>query len=256
MTDNFFSFAHNGNLANYMPVRRKMENEGIKLKANSDAEVMLKLFRRCYAGCGDYVAAFKDLAGQVEGGYSLVMLTRKGELIAARDPMGLRPLCQGKTEESIAFASESVALDSNNIRLVEDVKPGALIVAGKDRMEEFQYVPCRRKAHCMFEYVYFSRVDSIIEGRSVYDVRFNLGVNLAQTYDIKPDVVIPVPDTSRTAAEGYSNQTGVPVAEGLIKNRYIHRTFIMPRQKDRDSAMKLKINPQVRGHWERGSHNR
>lgn len=243
MTDSFFSFAHNGNLANYMSIRRKMENEGLRLKANSDAEIMLRLFRRHYDRCSDYVGAFKDLASQVEGGYSLVMLTRKSELIAARDPLGLRPLCQGKTEESIAFASESVALDSNNIRLVGDVKPGTMVIASKDGCEEFQYVPCRRKAHCMFEYVYFSRVDSIIEGRSIYDVRFNLGVNLAQTYDIKPDVVIPVPDTSRTAAEGYSSQTGVPVAEGLIKNRYIHRTFIMPRQKDRDAAMKLKINP-------------
>lgn len=243
MTDSFFSFAHNGNLANYMSIRRKMENEGLRLKANSDAEIMLRLFRRHYDRCGDYVGAFKDLASQVEGGYSLVMLTRKGELIAARDPLGLRPLCRGKTEESIAFASESVALDSNNIRLVGDVKPGTMVIASKGGGEEFQYVPCRRKAHCMFEYVYFSRVDSIIEGRSIYDVRFNLGVNLAQTYDIKPDVVIPVPDTSRTAAEGYSSQTGVPVAEGLIKNRYIHRTFIMPRQKDRDAAMKLKINP-------------
>jgi len=243
MTDSSFSFAHNGNLANYMSIRRKMENEGFRLNANSDAEVMLKLFRRYYEGCGDYATAFKALASQVEGGYSLIMLTRKGELIAARDPLGLRPLCQGRTEESIAFASESVALDSNNIRLVGDVKPGTLVVASKDGGEEFQYVSSRHRAHCMFEYVYFSRVDSIIEGRSVYDVRFNLGVNLAQTYDIKPDVVIPVPDTSRTAAEGYSSRTGVPVAEGLIKNRYIHRTFIMPRQKDRDAAMKLKINP-------------
>ena len=243
MTDNVFAFAHNGNLADYVRVRRNLEHNGFRLKANSDAEVMLKLLRSNYEKHGSYVEAFKALSRQVEGGYSIVMLTRNRELIAARDPLGLRPLCQGRTGGSTAFASESVALDSNSITLVGDVKPGTVIVATEDTRKEWQYVSCRRRAHCMFEYVYFSRVDSILEGRSVYDVRFNLGINLAKTYDTKPDVVIPVPDTSRTAAEGYSSYTGVPVAEGLIKNRYIHRTFIMPRQKDREAAMKLKINP-------------
>ncbi len=243
MTDSSFAFAHNGNLSNYMHIRRKMENQGFRFRANSDAEIILKLFRRCYERCGDYIEAFKEMSKHIEGGYSLVMLTRKRELIAARDPYGLRPLCQGRGDGSVAFASESVALDSNNMELVGDVKPGTVMIANEDSCEEHRYVPCQRKAHCMFEYVYFSRVDSILEGRSVYDVRFNLGINLAKTYDLKPDVVIPVPDTSRTAAEGYSSYTGAPVAEGLIKNRYVHRTFIMPRQKDRDSAMKLKLNP-------------
>lgn len=243
MTDRVFSFAHNGNLANYMDIRRRMENQGLKLKAKSDAELMLRLFRTNYERCGDYVKAFEELSYQVEGGYSIVMLTRNRELIAARDPLGLRPLCQGEMGEAVAFASESVALDSNNMKITGDVKPGSIVVATENTCNQWQYVPCKRKAHCMFEYVYFSRVDSVLEGKSVYDVRFNLGVNLAKTYDTKPDVVIPVPDTSRTAAEGYSSYTGIPVAEGLIKNRYVHRTFIMPRQRDRDAAMKLKINP-------------
>jgi amidophosphoribosyltransferase len=243
MTDSSFAFAHNGNLSNYMHIRRKMENQGFRFRANSDAEIILKLFRRCHDRCGDYVEAFKEMSRHIEGGYSLVMLTRKRELIAARDPLGLRPLCKGGGYGSIAFASESVALDSNNMELVGDVKPGTIAVASEGGCEEHRYAPCQRKAYCMFEYVYFSRVDSIIEGRSVYDVRFNLGVNLAKTSDVKPDVVIPVPDTSRTAAEGYSSCTGAPVAEGLIKNRYVHRTFIMPRQKERDAAMKLKLNP-------------
>ncbi len=242
MTYNGFSLAHNGNLSNYMHVRRKMENQGFKLKANSDAEVMLRLFSSYWEKYGDYVEAFREMSGQIEGGYSLVILTKNRELIAARDPLGLRPLCQGEGG-STAFASESVALDSNNMKLVGDVKPGTIVVATENSCDERRYLPCRRKAHCMFEYVYFSRVDSVLEGRSVYDVRFNLGVNLAKTYDIKPDVVVPVPDTSRTAAEGYSSQTGVSVAEGLIKNRYVHRTFIMPQQRDRESAMKLKLNP-------------
>jgi len=243
MVHNGFSLAHNGNLANYIQIRRMMEREGFRLTANSDAEVMLKLFRKYYSQYGDYVESFRELSRQVEGGYSLVMLSRNHELIAARDPLGLRPLCQGVDQDTVAFASESVALDCNNMRLVGDVKPGSVVVATEDGFETYQYVQCKRKAHCMFEFVYFSRVDSILEGRSVYDVRFKLGVNLAKTYDVKPDVVVPVPDTSRTAAEGYSSQTGVPVAEGLIKNRYVHRTFIMPKQKDRESAMKLKLNP-------------
>ncbi|MEM3003740.1 MAG: amidophosphoribosyltransferase [Candidatus Bathyarchaeia archaeon] len=243
MTDGHFAFAHNGNVANYMSVRKRLLNEGLKLRTNSDAEIMLRIFRRYYEKSGDYTTAIKSMVSQLDGGYSILILTRRGELIAVRDPLGIRPLCQGKMEGSIAFASESVALDGNNIRLVGDVKPGTLVVAGRDGDEAIRYNTCNRRAHCMFEYVYFSRVDSIIEGRSVYDVRFNLGVNLAKTYDVESDVVIPVPDTSRTAAEGYSRQTGAPVAEGLIKNRYIHRTFIMPRQRDRDAAMKLKINP-------------
>ncbi|MGQ9543605.1 MAG: amidophosphoribosyltransferase [Candidatus Bathyarchaeia archaeon] len=243
MVHDGFSFAHNGNLANYIHVRKKMEKEGFRLTADSDAEVMLKLFRKYYCKYGGYVEAFRELSRQAEGGYSLVMLSRHHELIAARDPLGLRPLCQGATQDSLAFASESVALDCNNMKLSGDVKPGSLVVANEDGYKTYQYIQCKRKAHCMFEFVYFSRVDSILEGRSVYDVRFKLGVNLAKTYDVKPDVIVPVPDTSRTAAEGYSSHTGVPVAEGLIKNRYIHRTFIMPKQRDRESAMKLKLNP-------------
>lgn len=243
VTDNMFALGHNGNLANYMPLRRKIENEGLKLKANNDAEVILKLLRMNYDKSGDYISSFKELSSQVDGAYSLVILTRNRELIAVRDPLGLRPLCQGRKGNTTAFASESVALDSNNINLVGDLEPGTISIATEDTCKKYCYHPCKRKAHCMFEFVYFSRVDSVLEGKSVYDVRFNLGINLAKTYDTKPDVVVPVPDTSRTAAEGYSYQTGVPVAEGLIKNRYIHRTFIMPRQKDRDSAIKLKINP-------------
>lgn len=243
MTDNMFALGHNGNLANYMHLRRKIENEGLKLKANSDAEIILKLLRKNYDKTGDYVSSFKELSSQIDGAYSLIILTRNRELIAVRDPLGLRPLCQGRKGNTTAFASESVALDSNNINLVGDLEPGTITITTKDTCQKYCYHQCKRKAHCMFEFVYFSRVDSILQGRSVYDVRFNLGINLAKTYDTKPDVVIPVPDTSRTAAEGYSHQTGVPVAEGLIKNRYIHRTFIMPRQRDRDSAMKLKINP-------------
>lgn len=243
MTDNMFALGHNGNLANYMHLRRKFENEGLKLKANSDAEIILKLLRKNYDKTGDYVSSFKELASQIDGAYSLIILTRNRELIAVRDPLGLRPLCQGTKGNTTAFSSESVAFDSNNINLVGDLEPGTITIATKDSCQKYCYDSCKKKAHCMFEFVYFSRVDSILQGRSVYDVRFNLGINLAKTYDTKPDVVVPVPDTSRTAAEGYSYQTGVPVAEGLIKNRYIHRTFIMPRQKDRDSAMKLKINP-------------
>ena len=243
MTDNMFALGHNGNLANYMHLRRKLENEGLKLKANNDAEIILKLLRKNYDKNGDYVSSFKELSSQIDGAYSLIILTRNRELIAVRDPLGLRPLCQGTKGNTTAFASESVAFDSNNLNLVGDLEPGTITIATRDSCQKYCYDACKKKAYCMFEFVYFSRVDSILQGRSVYDVRFNLGINLAKTYDTKPDVVVPVPDTSRTAAEGYSHQTGVPVAEGLIKNRYIHRTFIMPRQKDRDSAMKLKINP-------------
>jgi amidophosphoribosyltransferase len=187
--------------------------------------------------------AIADCMNEVEGSYSAVFLTGEGELVAFRDPLGFRPLVWGEGEDAKMFASESVALDINNVENFSDVKPGEVIIVKDGNLEKNQACSAKEKAHCMFEYVYFSRPDSIIEGKTVYDVRMNLGRNLARTYHSEADVVIPVPDTSRPAAEGVGRELGIPVCEGLIKNRYVWRTFIMPEQKARDDAIKLKMNP-------------
>jgi amidophosphoribosyltransferase len=178
-----------------------------------------------------------------EGSYSAGLLTGDGELIAFRDPWGFRPFCFGKNTETTMFTSESVALNINGIDSPHDIKPGEMMMFRDDGGIERKQIMKAERAHCMFEYVYFSRPDSIIEGKSIYDVRTELGRNLAKTYSADADIIVPVPDTSRSAAAGISKETGIPVAEGLMKNRYVHRTFIMPEQRTRSILVDMKLNP-------------
>jgi len=237
------SLVYNGNIVNYVELRRKLQDAGVTFRSRTDAEMMLALLRLELDRSGDMFEAFRVLVSEVESSFSVAVLMGDGRVMVARDPFGFKPLCWGQNSETIVFASESVALDINKIRLLDDVKPGEAIVAGDGGVERKDFASSKRRAHCMFEYVYFSRPDSVIDGRSVYDVRYRLGINLAKTYESKADVIIPVPDTSRTAAEGLSKETGLPVAEGLIKNRYVQRTFIMPSQRLRENAVKIKLNP-------------
>ncbi len=237
------SIAHNGNLVNNVLLRQQLKKDGIKLRTRNDSELILSLLTIEKERTGDIFEAIKNSLEKLEGAFSLSLLTNDGKVIAIRDPYGFRPLCEGEAEGVIAFSSESIALDINNINLSRDIQPGEMAIVDDNGIERKRYASYNRRAHCMFEYVYFSRPDSIIEGRSVYRVRYKLGVNLAKTYDNDADVIIPVPDTSRTAAEGLSHESGIPVTEGLIKNRYVQRTFIMPRQKERDGAVRIKLNP-------------
>jgi len=236
--------AHNGNIVNYMGLRKELNEAGRRLSSTCDAEVILNVLGEELLKTKDLEDAVLGVMERVEGAYSTVAFTGDKEFIAFRDPHGFRPFCYGENQESKIFASESVALEINNAKLKSDVKPGELIISDEEgKIEKREVLPCKRCAHCMFEYVYFSRPDSIINGRCVYDARVELGKNLAKTYSSDADIIVPVPDTSRPAAEGISRETGIPVAEGLIKNRYIHRTFIMPSQKMRDEAVKVKLNP-------------
>ncbi|WP_309493467.1 amidophosphoribosyltransferase [Candidatus Hecatella orcuttiae] len=237
------AFCHNGNLVNYMELKGLMWKKRIPLMSSSDAEILLNILLEKRRETGDVFEALSALAEVVEGGYAALCLTDQSELLAFRDPLGLRPLCYGRGEDFAACASESVALDSVGGEFLSDVKPGeALLITDSHLVKKRFVAPCRR-AHCMFEYVYFSRPDSVMEGKSVYDVRISLGKRLAKDFDCNADVIVPVPDTSRPAAEGMSRMSSLPVAEGLIKNRYIHRTFIMPVQAARDDAVKMKLNP-------------
>ncbi len=237
------ALAYNGNVVNYKELRENLRRKGVYFTSTSDAEILLNILLREQRETGDFFDALAELTKVVEGAYSAVCLTGEGEILVFRDPIGFKPLCYGNVDGSVIVASESVAIDTCGGKLISDVKPGEALLISDSGVEKKCFTCSKQKAHCMFAYVYFSRPDSVIEGKSVYEVRLKLGVNLAKTYENDADVIVPVPDTSRPAAEGIARSTGLPVAEGLIKNRYIHRTFIMPSQNLRENAVKLKLNP-------------
>ena len=236
--------AHNGNLVNYVDLRNELKESGKKLSSTCDAEIINNILAEEITRYKDVEDAVLGLMERLEGSYSTVAFTGNGEFFAFRDPYGFRPFCYGGNKQTKIFASESVALEVNQANLISDVEPGQLLISDETgKIKKKEILPCKESAHCMFEYVYFSRPDSILDGKSVYDVRVNLGKNLSKTYESDADVIVPVPDTSRPAAEGISRETGLPVAEGLIKNRYIHRTFIMPSQDMRTNAVNIKLTP-------------
>jgi amidophosphoribosyltransferase len=239
--------SHNGNLVNYKEIRERLINEGVKFLSDGDAEIILKLLELELKKKVDIVEAITNLMNIVEGAYSDVIATGYGELIAFRDPHGIRPLSFGSDKENkiAAFASESVAFDINNLEKKFDLYPGEIVIVtsygGKYHINR-EVVKNKGRKHCFFEYIYFSRPDSYLDAGSVYGIRMKLGEFLAKIEPVAADYVVPVPDTARPAAEGYSKISGIPVAEGLIKNRYISRTFIMPSQKTRDDGVKFKFN--------------
>lgn len=237
-----FALAHNGNIANYGRVRKMMEGEGVKFSSFCDAELILAAFAGAYGKRRDYFYAAEEVMKKVDGAYSVLIVTSDAELIAFRDPQAIRPLCWGRDGDRIVFASESVALDIIKCKLQGDLKPGEMAVVGKSGIRREIASIAQKPRHCMFEYVYFSRPDSKMEDRWVYEARYNLGRALAKAAPVAADIVVAVPDTARSAAAGYSRESGIPVEEGLIKNRYIGRTFIMPSQKKREDAVQLKLN--------------
>ena len=236
-----FALAHNGNISNYGRARKAMETGGVAFCSTCDAELILAEFVSQYKKTPDYFEAAAALMKTLDGSFSVVFITDSGDLVAFRDPHAIRPLCWGRDDEKIVFASESVALDIIKCPLSGDVAPGEVIVVSKGEVKR-KIVAGDKPRHCMFEYVYFSRPDSKIDGKWVYEVRHSLGRALAKAAPVKADVVVAVPDTARSAVEGYSQESGIPVAEGLIKNRYIGRTFIMPSQKKREDAVRIKLN--------------
>ncbi len=235
--------AHNGNLVNYVDMGNELSKNGRNLESKCDAEIIAHKIAEELIKTKDIEKSIGNYMEVAEGSYSIGLFTGEGELIAVRDPNGLRPFCFGKNSKTTMFASESVALNINGIDKTYDVKPGEMVIFNGAGGKERKQVTKPERKHCMFEYVYFSRPDSVIEGKCVYDTRIELGRRLAKTYSSKADVIIPVPDTSKSAAEGISRETGLPVAEGLMKNRYVHRTFIMPEQTTRSLSVEMKLNP-------------
>ncbi len=239
------ALSHNGNLTNAGALRANLAKEGAVFTTTVDTEVLLNLIAySAHAAIEDRVA---EAVSQIKGGFSMLFLT-DNKLIAVRDPYGFRPLALGRLDDGWCVASESCAFDLVGAEMVRDVLPGEMIVLDLDTEVPLSIMWAKKKpahkAHCVFEYVYFARNDSIIDGQSVYASRIQMGRELAkETAHIKPDIVISVPDSGTAAAIGYSQAAGVPFMEGLTKNRYIGRTFIQPTQRQRDNAVRLKLNP-------------
>jgi len=240
--------AHNGNLVNTDEVRSELANLGHAFTSAGDTEVIAHDLARNLLEA-DLIRAVRSTMNRLHGSYSLTIMHDE-TVMGVRDPQGNRPLCLGKLDDGYALASESAAIDALDGNLVRDVRPGELIVLDPDGsgFGSYQLVKESKTAHCFFEHVYFARPDSVIDGSLVYDVRRELGRSLWNESGIETDVVMPVPDSGRSFASGYAeaaNEDGAETefAEGLMKNRYVGRTFIMPTQDARERAVSLKLNP-------------
>jgi len=238
------SIAHNGEITNAQELRVMLENLGISFNSDSDTEVILRLLSYNILKSNSLIDAIKKTMNYLIGSYSLALMINN-RIFAIRDPLGIRPLVLGIFPGGIGFASESVAFDVLGGKIIRDVKPGEIVeILESGDLATYRFGPSEKNhAHCMFEYVYFARADSIIDGRSVYNVRFKLGEILAEESPVDADVVVPVPDSGRTHALGFSHKSGIPFEEGLMKNRYVDRTFIMPDQSGRVQEIMLKLNP-------------
>ena len=238
--------AHNGNITNAKEIRAELKKMGIRFAATSDSEVIALLMAYYITKERLTVSGIKKAGEMLKGAFSLVITSGKNKLIAVRDPNGFRPLCLGKSASGIAIASESCALESGGFEFLRDVEPGEIVVIEKGEIVS-QGVKLTEKEEgkglCIFEYVYFARPDSMIDGLSVYESRHNMGQILAREHPVEADIVCGVPDSGMEAAIGYSAHSGIPLAFGFVKNRYLGRSFIYPTQSERDSVVRLKLNP-------------
>ena len=234
-----FAVAHNGNLSNAMKLRRTLNRRGSIFQSTSDTEVIIHLVAT--SDRNTMLDRLTDALRQVEGAYSLVVLTDEG-LVACRDPLGFRPLVMGKLGEATIFASETVALDVIGASFLRDVEPGELILVNDSGIRSFRPFEKVAPRPCIFEHVYFSRPDSIAEGMSVYEARKNIGAELAAEAPVDADYVVPVPDSGVPAAIGFSQASGIPFELGIIRSHYVGRTFIQPTQEVRHLGVKLKHN--------------
>jgi len=239
------AIAHNGNIVNTEELRKSLEASGSVFVSTSDTEVIAQLIIREYLKGKEFIESLEEVMKKLVGSYSLVILT-DDSLYAVRDPLGVRPLVLGREEKGYIVASESVGIDVVGAEYVRDVRPGEILEISNSQVNSYRVARIPKKAHCMFEYVYFARPDSIINGTLVHRVRENIGKLIAQREDVKGDIVSPIPDSAIPFALGYSMASGIPYRESLIRNRYVGRTFILPEQKARELAVKLKLNPIAR----------
>ncbi|MCB6993425.1 amidophosphoribosyltransferase [bacterium 210820-DFI.6.37] len=234
------ALAHNGNLVNARILRRQLQDDGFIFQTSIDSEVIAALIARNIKDSTIQQAITKSLE-KVQGAYALV-ITAGNKLIGVRDPYGLRPLCIGKNEEGFVLASESCVFPLLGATLIRDVEPGEMVIIEDGELKSVSYAEKEKRASCAFEYVYFSRPDSRIDGVGVYTARSQCGRILAREAPVAADMVISVPDSGTVAAIGYAEESGIPYGEGLIKNRYVGRTFIQPDQRTRELSVRLKLN--------------
>ncbi|MEW6597166.1 MAG: amidophosphoribosyltransferase [Pseudomonadota bacterium] len=234
------AIGHNGNLTNFLSLRKRLVQQGAIFQSTSDSEVILHLIARSRAP--KVVDRFVDALSQIEGGYALVALTDT-MLIGARDPLGIRPLVLGELEGKYVLASETCALEMIGARFVRDVQHGEVVVISDDGLASFRPFPARAPRPCLFEYVYFARPDSIVQGQPVYQVRKRMGARLAEETGVDADIVVPVPDSGVPAALGYAQKSGLPFEMGIIRSHYMGRTFIQPTQGIRELGVRMKHSP-------------
>lgn len=235
-----FALGHNGNLVNSRELAMELSRKRVKFNASSDTEIIARMIER--GTCEDIIEAISSALGNVVGAYSLAILT-EDRVIAVRDPNGFRPLCFGEINGGFAISSESCAINAIGGDMEREVNPGEMIILSADGCTSFQFTPQVSMSLCIFEFIYFSRPDSVLNGKSVYQVRYNLGARLAEEAPVDADLVIPIPDSGFPAAIGFSERSGIPFGLGLIKNKYIGRTFIQPSQAARKIGINLKLNP-------------
>jgi amidophosphoribosyltransferase len=234
------ALAHNGNLTNFLTVRERMMEEGEIFQSTSDSEIIIHLIARSRKQ--KIVDRFIEAISQIEGGYALVALTNK-KLIGVRDPLGIRPLVLGDLDGRPVLASETCALDVIGARFVRDLEHGEMVVITEEGVESLRPFPANHARPCIFEYVYFARPDSMVNGRSVYEVRKQMGRRLALETGVAADIVVPVPDSGVPAALGYAEASGLPFEMGIIRSHYAGRTFIQPTQGIRELGVRMKHSP-------------
>ncbi|MCH1569610.1 MAG: amidophosphoribosyltransferase [Alphaproteobacteria bacterium] len=239
LTGGGFAIAHNGNLTNALTLRDELVKQGAIFQSTSDTETILQLVARSKRI--NTLSRFTDALFQIEGAYALVVMTNK-KLIGARDPLGIRPLVIGELDGAYILASETCALDIIGAKFVREVENGEIVIITEDGLESVKPFPPMEPRPCIFEYIYFSRPDSTVGGRSVYECRKAFGRQLAEESHVEADVVIPVPDSGVPAAIGYGETSGIPFELGIIRNHYVGRTFIEPQQSIRAFSVKLKHN--------------
>ena len=243
--DGFIAMAHNGDIVNSGELKEEFISQGYDFKSDSDSEVICYMLKHEYFDNNkNMIESIEAVTKKLVGSYALTILVN-GDLYGVRDPMGIKPLAIAERDGDYILASETVAFDVINAKYIRDIVPGEVVYFENNEINShmLDLAGSCKLSHCMFEYVYFARPDSTIDGINVYQTRMNIGRQLYELYPIDADVVIPVPDSSIPAAIGYSKASGIPYGEGLIKNRYVGRTFIMPTQEERELAVRLKLNP-------------
>lgn len=239
------SLAHNGDIANAPEILEGLKAKGWAFITDNDTEVACRLLAQKVVHYADQpVRAIRELMSELNGSYSFTMIIGR-DVYAVRDPLGIRPLCIGELANGGGYvaASESTALDVLGARLLRDVAPGEIVQLTPTGIESHPTTAPEHPAHCFFEYVYFARSDAVLDGLLAHEARRRIGEQLAHEAPVQADIVVPVPDSGRAHATGFSEASGIPLREGLMKNRYVHRTFIMPGQDNRERNVRLKLNP-------------